>query len=223
MARLSRCLSHRVSHRLSHRLLHRVLPICRRIALLCAATTAAAVIAASATAQPQQVFRYVDKEGRIVYTDRAPPSDSKDVQAKRLSPNFIENNDVPVAVAQAMERFPVTLYTFACGLVCQNAEALLNRRGVPFSTVNVEEQKGAEMLLKLTGAQQAPVLQVGDKIIAKGFNEARWTAMLDDAGYPKSPPRRIAAKPTVEAAPPPTAPAEATQALPVPGGGYPKQ
>ena len=97
MARLSRCLSHRVSHRLSHRLLHRVLHICRRIALLCAATTAAAVIAASATAQPQQVFRYVDKEGRIVYTDRAPPSDSKDVQAKRLSPNFIENNDVPVA------------------------------------------------------------------------------------------------------------------------------
>ena len=76
---------------------------------------------------------------------------------------------------------------------------------------------------KLTGAQQAPVLQVGDKLIARGFNEARWTTMLDDAGYPKSPPRRVAAK-AAEAAPAPAAPpAEATQAIPVPGGGYPKQ
>ena len=203
----------RRSHRLSH------LP--HRIALLCGIV--AALVATFAAAQAQQVFRYVDKDGRIVYTDRPPPADSKEVQAKRLSPNFIENNDVPIATSQAMDRFPVTLYTFACGLVCTNAEALLNRRGVPFSTVNVEEPKGADQLQKLTGEQQAPVLQVGDKIIAKGFNEARWTALLDEAGYPKSPPRRIAAKPQIEATSTPTAPAEATQALPVPGGGYPKQ
>jgi glutaredoxin len=196
--------------------------VSQRIALVCG--VAAALIAACAAAQAQQVYRYVDKDGRVIYTDRAPPSDSKEVQAKRLSPNFIENNDVPVATAQAAQRFPVTLYTFACGTVCQNAESLLNRRGIPFSTVNVEDQKGAELLLKLTGAQQAPVLQLGDKLMAKGFNEARWTAMLDDAGYPKSPPRRVAAKGAVEATPPPpAAPAEATQALPVPGGGYPKQ
>jgi glutaredoxin len=190
---------------------------------------AAAVIAALAAAQPQQVYRYVDKDGKTIYSDRAPPPDSKEVQAKRLTPNFIENNDTPVALTQASQRFPVTLYTFACGTVCQNAETLLNRRGVPFTTVNVEDQKGAEQLQKLTGAQQAPVLQVGDKLIAKGFNEARWTAMLDDAGYPKSPPRRIATKTTDPGAAPGTAPAAApappaeTQALPVPGSGYPKQ
>jgi glutaredoxin len=193
--------------------------VSRRIALVCGVT--AAVIAACAAAQAQQVYRYVDKDGRTIYSDRQPPSDSKEVQAKRLSPNFIENNDAPIALTQAAERFPVTLYTFACGTVCQNAEALLNRRGVPFTTVNVEEQKGAEALQKLTGAQQA-VLQVGDKLVATGFNEARWTAMLDDAGYPKTPARRIAAKAPAEAAPPPP-PAQATQAVPVPGGGYPKQ
>ena len=198
----------------------RLSPTSRRIALVCG--VAAALVGVLAAAQ-QQVFRYVDKDGRIVYTDRPPPADSKEVQAKRLSPNFIENNDVPIATAQAMDRFPVTLYTFACGTVCTNAEGLLNRRGVPFSTVNVEDAKGADMLLKLTGAQEAPVLQVGDKIIAKGFNEARWTAMLDDAGYPKSPPRRIAAKPVIEAATPPASSPEAAPTIPVPGGGYPKQ
>jgi glutaredoxin len=194
--------------------------VSRRIALACGVT--AAVIAAFAAAQAQQVYRYVDKDGRTIYSDRQPPADSKEVQAKRLSPNFIENNDAPIALTQAAQRFPVTLYTFACGTVCQNAEALLNRRGVPFTTVNVEEQKGAEALQKLTGAQQAPVLQVGDKLMATGFNEARWTAMLDDAGYPKTPPRRIAAKGPAEAAAP-APPAQATQAVPVPGGGYPKQ
>ncbi len=198
---------------------------CRRIALLFG--VAAAVIAAGAAAQAQQVFRYVDKDGKVVYSDRSPPSDSKDVQAKRVSPNFIENNDVPVALTQATERFPVTLYTFACGAVCQNAEGLLNRRGIPFTTVNVEDVKGAEQLQKLTGAQQAPVLQLGDKLIAKGFNEARWSAMLDEAGYPKTPPRRVAAKASTEAAPatPPgaTPSGMATEAVAVPGGGYPKQ
>lgn len=194
-------------------------PSPKRMALVLG--VAAAVITAGAIAQ-QQVYRYVDKNGNVVYSDRSPPSDSKDVQAKRLSPNFIENNTVPLATSQAAERFPATLYTFACGTVCQNAEALLNRRGVPFTTVNVEDVKGAEQLKKLTGEQQAPVLQLGDKLIAKGFNESRWQAMLDEAGYPKSAPRRtVTAKGAPEPSPPPPASAP-PEAVPVPGGGYPK-
>jgi len=182
---------------------------------------AATVIAPAASAQ-QQVYRYVDKDGKVVYSDRSPPTDSKDVQAKRLSANFIESNTVPMATTQAAERFPATLYTFACGTVCQNAEALLNRRGVPYTTVNVEDVKGAEQLKKLTGEQQAPVLQLGDKLVAKGFNESRWQAMLDEAGYPKSAPRRTTTpKGAPEPAPPPPASAP-PEAVPVPGGGYPK-
>jgi len=204
-------------------------PLSRRIvAFACGVTIAS--LAAIAAAQ-QQVYRYIDKEGRVIYTDRAPPADGKEVQAKRLTSNFIENNELPIATQQAAERFPVTLYTFACGQVCQTAEGLLNRRGIPFTTVNVEEQKGAEQLLKVTGGQQAPVLQVGDKLIAKGYNEARWSAMLDDAGYPKAPPRRVAtrvAAPGTAPGPAPAAPSpmpspDAAQALPVPGSGYPKQ
>jgi len=203
-------------------------PLSRRIAVACG--IAVASLAAIAAAQ-QQVYRYIDKEGRVIYTDRAPPADGKEVQAKRLTSNFIENNEVPIATQQAAQRFPVTLYTFGCGQVCQSAEALLNRRGIPYTTVNVEEQKGAEQLLKVTGGQQAPVLQVGDKLLAKGYNEARWTAMLDDAGYPKAPPRRVATKaaePVAPQGPAPAAPTplpspDAAQTMPVPGSGYPKQ
>ncbi len=190
------------------------------VAFACAAALAA--IASSASAQDRQVYRYTDPEGRVIYSDRAPPTNARDVQAKRLGANFIENNQLPLASQQAMERFPVTLYTFKCGELCQNAEALLNRRGVPFSTVNVEDAKGAEQLKNLTGELQAPVLQVGDKMVAKGYNEQRWQAMLDEAGYPKAPPPRRPTTPTTpaRASEPATAKAEADTATP--SGGYPK-
>jgi glutaredoxin len=186
----------------------------------CAIALAAA---AGATAQEKQVYRYTDKDGNVVYSDRAPPSDSKDVQAKRLGPNYIETNELPLAARQAMDRYPVTLYTFACGELCQNAEGLLNRRGVPFSTVNVEDAKNAERLKALTGDTQAPVLQVGDKLYVKGYNEARWQAMLDDAGYPKTPATRRAQPLRPPVAPPAPKDPPAAAVTPPPGGGYPKQ
>ena len=61
-----------------------------RIAL--AAGLIAAITVAGPEAQAQQVYRYVDKDGHVVYTDRAPPGDSKDVQAKRMRGNVIEDN-----------------------------------------------------------------------------------------------------------------------------------
>jgi glutaredoxin len=181
----------------------------------------AVAVAAGPVAQAQQVYRYTDKDGKVVYTDRQPPADSKDVQPKKLTPNFIENSELPYDAAQATTRFPVTLYTFACGEVCQRAEAMLNRRGVPFTAVNFEEPKGAEQLKNLTGELQAPVLQVGDKLVAKGFNETKWQSLLDEAGYPKTlPPRRAA----VRAPEPPPSRGDATAAVnaPTAGGGYPK-
>lgn len=176
---------------------------CMTIRFALAAAAVAAIVATGAAAQNQQVYRYVDKDGRIVYSDRGPPSDAKDVQSKRMHGNLIEDNVVPVAAQQAQERFPVTLYSFACGEVCTQAEALLNRRGVPFATVNVETSEGAEQLNKMTGELRAPVLQVGDRTFVKGFSESQWNAALDEAGYPKAqPPRRTAPTraPTTETA-----------------------
>jgi glutaredoxin len=148
------------------------------------------VLSATALAQDRQVYRYVDAEGRVVYSDRAPTGAAKDVQTKRVWGNTIETSGMPLVLQQATERFPVTLYTFACGDTCDKASALLNRRGVPYTVVDVEQAGNAEKLQQLTGELNAPVLQVGDKLIAKGFAEPQWNAMLDQAGYPKAPARR---------------------------------
>jgi glutaredoxin len=153
---------------------------------------AALGLSAGASAQgDKQLYRYIDADGHVVYTDKPPPPTAKNVQPKRITANVIETNELPLAAQLASEKYPVTLYTYDCGELCSNAEALLNRRGVPFTTVNVAEPDGMAKLQALTGANSVPVLQVGEKLVAKGLLESRWQAMLDEAGYPKTPaPRR---------------------------------
>ena len=180
------------------------------------------LLAATGALAQTQVYRYTDVDGRIVYSDRPPPGSAKNVQPKRLGANYISTSEMPLQAQEAMERFPVTLYTYDCGDVCQSAEALLNRRGVPYTTVNVTEGDGGAKLQSLTGEQRVPVLQVGDKTIVKGYLESRWQAALDQAGYPKTPPPRVSATPRAPAEPKPEPAAPASASAPAKGGDYPK-
>jgi glutaredoxin len=184
----------------------------------------ALAFAGAAHAQTAQVYRYTDTDGRIVYSDRAPPPAAKNIQPKRLGANYIETSELPIATQQATDRFPVTLYTYDCGGICASAEALLNRRGVPYTTVNVTEGTNAAKLQSISGEQRVPVLQIGDKV-EKGFLDSRWQAALDEAGYPKTPPARRTSTPRApeaKAAQAAAAPKETSVAAPAKGSDYPK-
>jgi glutaredoxin len=194
------------------------------------ATLFAVVIAALASgALAQSLYRYVDPNGRVVYSDQPPPATAKDAQTKQLPQNVIETDPVPLQAREAAEHFPVTLYTFDCD-ICRDAQALLVKRGIPFDTVIVSEEKGAARLKALTGKQTAPVLAIGDRQVLQGYNETLWQARLDDAGYPRTAPAaRRAAATAKAAAAPRTAPDDAAApvaagepARPAPGQGYPK-
>jgi len=190
---------------------------------------AAAITGCAFVASAQTMYRYVDPTGRVVYSDQPPPAAAKGVQAKRLTDNVIETDALPFATKDAAEKFPVTLYTFDCE-VCKEAEALLVKRGVPFTSVIVTDEEGAAKLKALTGKQSAPVLQVGEKQVVTGFNASRWQTVLDEAGYPKSaPPRQASAKGspgspagTAANAAPAAGDAAAPSAPPVRGTDYPK-
>jgi glutaredoxin len=177
-------------------------------------TIATTLLCGQPAAQERQVYRYVDQDGRVVYSDRAPVSGAKDLQRKRVTANTISTSELPLVVQQASERYPVTLFTFACGPACENATALLNRRGVPYTTVSVDDAEGQQKLQAAAGELSAPVLQVGDKLIAKGWNEARWNTLLDQAGYPKSPTGRTTqrSRPLPDAPEPQVAPQPARTA-----------
>ena len=182
-------------------------------------------VAGGALAQAQ-VYRYTDTDGRIVYTDRPPTGEVKNLQTKKMGSNFITTSEPGYAAALAADRFPVTLYTFQCGEVCQNAESLLNRRGVPFTIVDVGQAEGQARLQSVAAEGIAPVLTVGDKMVAKGYNEVRWQAMLDDAGYPKTQAAKRAAPVARvgDAATPQKAAPEGTKTVGTPprGSDYPK-
>jgi glutaredoxin len=204
-------------------------PICAAVALLCAA------LVVTVPTWGQALYRYVDADGHVVYSDQPPPPSAKGVQSKQLQGNVIETDKTLLATRQAMQGFPVTLYTFDCGDVCRDAQAMLVKRGVPHATVDVTTPEGGTKLKALTGAQSAPVLQLGDKLVSVGYNESRWQALLDQAGYPKdAPPLRTApgtapGKPTGAPAaaststpPAPTTAPPARPAGPAKGTGYPQ-
>lgn len=140
----------------------------------------------------QQLFRYVDKDGRTVYTDTTPPPDAKSVQKKRLGGNFIETSETPYALQVAQQRNPVTLFSGNCGALCDQSRALLNKRGVPYQDIDPSQPEEMKKLQAVSGDAQVPVLTIGSAQMLKGFEEGKWQAALDQAGYPKTPPVRIA-------------------------------
>jgi glutaredoxin len=160
---------------------------------------------ALAGAQAQQLYRWVDKDGRVHYTQQPPPPDAKNVQRRSAAAGGSDTPELPYATQLAAKNFPVTLYTTAdCGPGCKDARETLERRGVPFKEVVVGDDRSIAELKRLTGKTQVPVLRVGTQTEV-GFEPEGWKAALDLAGYPASgPPVRgqVKADTTPAGAPP---------------------
>lgn len=136
-------------------------------------------------AQADELFRWVDKDGKVHYGDTRPP-DAIDVESKRLSGDVSQNEDLPYETRRAQENFPVTLYVGeVCGEPCTQARGVLNKRGVPFSEKLLKTKSEIEAFQKLSGSMNAPTLQVGKNYLS-GFSESSWNSELDIAGYPKT-------------------------------------
>jgi glutaredoxin len=134
----------------------------------------------------QQLYRWTDEKGRVHITDTAPPASAKDVQKKAAAAGAADSSQMPFEVAQAMKDFPVVLYTSpSCKAPCSDARSALNRRGVPFSEVQVWDEKSSADLKGLSGEILVPTLFVG-RSVQKGFQQEAYDALLDSARYPKA-------------------------------------
>jgi hypothetical protein len=135
------------------------------------------------------LFRWVDKDGRVYYSDTPPPAEAKNVQQKRYPGGTGDSGEIPYAVKVAMENNPVTLYATNCVEGCAEARDLLAKRGIPFTDRNPEtDGKAREALAALTeGALVIPTLAVGQNTL-KGLSVSGWHAALDTAGYPRTNP-----------------------------------
>ena len=165
----------------------------RPIALLLAGMLASATLSAGVGAQT--LYRWVDKDGRVHYSQqKPPPSEAKTVEQRRLGPAPAAqpgtggSGQIPFAIQQAMTNYPVILYTSpSCKSGCPEARALLQKRGVPFREVSVFEPATNDFLKKIAGEALVPTLTVGSQVL-KGFEEGAFNEALDTAGYLKSSP-----------------------------------
>jgi len=128
-----------------------------------------------------QTYRWVDVEGKVHYSDRAPESGSRNVQQLSTQAAPSTSAALPYALQQAVDNFPVTLYTSETCDPCAQARALLEQRGIPYRETRVAD---AQALEKLIGASVVPLLTVGREKY-EGFESAAYQAALDIAGYPK--------------------------------------
>ena len=158
------------------------------------------LLACTTTLVNAQLYKWVDKDGNVTYSDVPPPKEAKDVKQKGYGDNVTPSDELPYAVKDAMKRNPVTLYANACGEPCDKGRALLGARGIPFTDRNPEtDQSAKDALQDAAGGLSVPTLTIGSRVI-KGFADSEWQDALTSSGYPRTNPG-IRAKPPVPAAP----------------------
>lgn len=149
------------------------------VGALCAALLGAGPAAA------QTIYRIVNPDGTVSFTDRMPNATDK---ATVLSPGgkggSASSVTLPLELRQIAARYPVTLYSSDNCLPCDAGRALLNVRGIPFAERTVNSAEDTDALQRISSGASLPLLMIGGQQI-KGFSEIEWTQYLDAAGYPK--------------------------------------
>ncbi len=175
----------------------------------------ALLLASVATTAHAQLYKWVDKDGKVTYSDVPPPKEAKDVKQKSYGDNVTPSDDLPYSVKDAIKRNPVTLYANACGEPCDKGRALLAARGIPFTDRNPEtDQAAKDALMEAAGGLSVPTLTIGGRVI-KGFADSEWHDALTSSGYPRTNPG-VRARPAAPAAAPAAAAAPETSAAPAP-------
>ena len=144
------------------------------------------LVAAGAMAQP--IYRQVDKNGKVTFSDRAPSASTEPAPAGQpgsAPPSTANTSGLPYELRLVSQRYPVTLYSGdECG-PCGAARTLLTTRGIPFEERTVKSNADVEALQRLSNQNALPLLTIGSQQL-KGFSDVEWSQYLDAAGYPKS-------------------------------------
>lgn len=141
----------------------------------------------SATALPAwALYKIVQPDGSVTYTDRPPPGTAARITSIGRGNTASAQVDVsfPVDLRQAVQRYPVVLYTSGDCTPCDSGRRLLVQRGVPYTERRIASEEDAQALERLAGGRTVPSLTIGAQPV-RGWSETDWTAYLDAAGYPR--------------------------------------
>lgn len=145
----------------------------------------AMVLLLCAGAASAQMYKWKDAKGVTHYTDTPPPASAapKAVELKSFQ-SGAGGAPLPAALAEAARTRPVTLYTTGqCGL-CDQARAMLQTRGIPYSEKTVNSADDHAALKQAGSAGELPLLLIG-RARQVGFDQPTWDEALTAAGYPE--------------------------------------
>lgn len=189
-----------------------------------------------------QVYRIVKPDGTVTYSDRplatgAAPltqssaASSAPTDATTGTAGNLPTPTLPYELRQAVNKYPVVLYSGNSCTPCDGGRNLLQARGIPFTERTITTREDLDALKRQMGDDSLPYLAVGKQKL-KGFSSEEWSQYLNAAGYPtrsmlpagyKNTPssalvavkKREEPKPQ-EVAPPPTPTAPAEEEAPQP-------
>ncbi|MEF7617381.1 glutaredoxin family protein [Aquincola sp. MAHUQ-54] len=167
---------------------------------------------AHAQAPAAALYKIVEPDGRITYTDRPITSGPGRVTAVNDKAGTVLLDDttaaLPLPLRTAASRFPVTLFAATDCVPCERGREFLRQRGVPFRERLASTDADREAWQRVVGAPEAPALAIGGQLL-RGFAPDAWNEYLDVAGYP-----RDARLPASYRAPPPLPLAEVRPVAP---------
>jgi len=138
-------------------------------------------------AQATDVYRWVDKDGKVHYGQTA-VRDAEKVKvsaAEAEAESGVGATTLPYEARLAHKNFPLALYVSeACADSCQQAREFLNKRRVPYTVTVLKTDADVAAFKQKSGTEVVPTLSVGRSWI-KGFQPDQWRDELDASGYPK--------------------------------------
>jgi glutaredoxin len=136
-------------------------------------------------------YKIVGPDGKITYSDRPAPPESGQVKVSRMGeperlPTASSSDELPFAVKQAANKYPVTLYSAPECAPCNQAKQHLSKRGVPFTEKIVRNTADIQAFKGLGFSESSfPAITVGAQK-QSGFLGSALDTLLDAAGYPKT-------------------------------------
>ena len=128
-----------------------------------------------------QIYRWVDGNGRVQYTDKPPAG----VKAKPVQDRINSYGGAPTvsgAASAGGTRPEIRMYsTEWCGY-CKKARDYMARNRIRFTELDIEKSTAAHAEYKRLGGRGVPVILVGAQRM-NGYSEERFAQMLKAAGY----------------------------------------
>lgn len=156
-------------------------------------TSVLAILLLSITtlASTAEIYRWVDSEGRVHYSDREPTDTQAEVRwvNDEATPAVADAPKPAAAISRIVEPQPpeapppISAFMYSspkCGW-CRKAERYFDARSVPWRSVDITASKQAKREFDDLGGRGTPLIFIEGEKVA-GFNEAKLDQILQQYG-----------------------------------------